>query len=494
MSRKRFFLLNVFVALVAAYGMHAHASDAVLITPDNMNGWWFFQETATGSGALVDGPSTSPLGSGSAQLTINGTGGEIFGTFAFVGTRLDTITSLVYSTYRVSGSSALAPSIQFDIDTDMTDSNIAWQGRLVYEPYYTHTVLTGTWQTWNSLDNAGTGNWWFSKSPGSVVCPINNPCTWTEVLAAFPNIGIRSAGPNTGALQFKAGGGWSSGFVGSVDAFSIGVNNAVSTYDFEEHAPPVPSPAPTGGFVVPSFVDIRFSGRAYPGATLTVLMQDVGATFTPVQQDIVTSPSGTFSIVFHGLPQGVLRAYGISIADKDGRLAQTKTYRTAIVEQKEFTTTIFATPTLGFTQSAAVKKGSPLRTVGHATPLYRIEAQIDGVAQRMKIVAGADGFYRAEFDTNDFTLGSHTIRMRQIDRDYNASEFSAAKVFRVSELPVPHADFNGDGRVNVSDWSIFLTRWNSIIPEMRKIADLNGDGKVNISDFSIFIKLFNTTK
>ena len=227
--------------MTALVSQRAYAAGTVVITPNNPNGWGFFQETPTGSGTFVSGPSTPPLGIGSAQFTVDGTGGEIFGTFAFAGTRLDAITSLGYSTYRVSGGSALAPSLQLDIDTDVTDANTSWQGRLVYEPYYTHTVSTGVWQTWNPLDNASAGNWWFSGAPGNTMCPMSNACTWSEVLADFPNAGVRSAGPNTGAVQFKAGGGWVGGFVGSVDSFSIGVNGVASVYDFDVLVPPAPA-------------------------------------------------------------------------------------------------------------------------------------------------------------------------------------------------------------------------------------------------------------
>lgn len=254
---RAFIGIGLLLAVVIA-PRYASADSTIVVTPDNANGWWFFQETPTGSGTFVYGPSTAPLGGGSAQLTVNNTGGVIFGTFAFVGTRLDAITSLAYRTFRVSGSSALAPSLQFDIDTNVTDTNTAWQGRLVYEPYYTHTVSTGVWQTWNPLDNSGTGNWWFSGAPGNAVCSISHACTWAQVRAAFPNAGIRSAGTNTGALQFKAGGGWTSGFVGSIDAFSIGVNNTVTTYDFEL------------SFTVPTTTSISPSSKLTSDSTFTL--------------------------------------------------------------------------------------------------------------------------------------------------------------------------------------------------------------------------------
>lgn len=124
---------------------HAVANTIVVVSPGNMNGWGFSEEVPTGSGALVPGPGTPPLGGGSANLVVDGTGRELLSTVTYAGTAMSSVTTLEYSTYRASGSSALAVPLQFDIDYDLTDANTSWQGRLVFEPYYTNTVLTGVW-------------------------------------------------------------------------------------------------------------------------------------------------------------------------------------------------------------------------------------------------------------------------------------------------------------------------------------------------------------
>lgn len=72
-------VLVVLCLLAISHGVFA--TDAIVVTPDNLNGWDFLQETATGSGTFVYGPygpsmSNPPLGGGSAQLTVNSTGGE----------------------------------------------------------------------------------------------------------------------------------------------------------------------------------------------------------------------------------------------------------------------------------------------------------------------------------------------------------------------------------------------------------------------------------
>lgn len=208
-----------------------HESGTVVVWPGDMRGWAFVQETAVGTGQMVAGPDAPPLGGGSANLTVNSTGGMILGVADFAGTPLADIETLTYSTYRTAGSAALAIALQINVDTDLTDANVGWQGRLVYEPYYTHAVATGAWQTWNTQDDAGTGNWWFTGAPGNATCSIGNPCTWSEVLAAFPNAGVH---PTLGAVGLKAGSGWASGFDGNVDALSIALAGGNSvTYDFE---------------------------------------------------------------------------------------------------------------------------------------------------------------------------------------------------------------------------------------------------------------------
>jgi hypothetical protein len=211
------------------------AAATVTVHPGDMQGWAFAHETPTGSGAMVAGPATPPLGTGSANLIVDSTGGEILAKAGYTGLKLADIDTLEYSTYRASGSPALAIALQFNIDNDVTDADDAFKGRLIYEPYYTQSVVTGAWQTWNTLNDAAgtaTGNWWFSNAGLAATsgCTIANPCTWAEVLAAFPNAGVHNT---AGAVVLKAGGGWAGGFDGNVDALTINDE----TYDFELSGP-----------------------------------------------------------------------------------------------------------------------------------------------------------------------------------------------------------------------------------------------------------------
>lgn len=221
------------MGILASTALPASAATST-IDSGNLQGWSFFQEAPnlpTSTGSMVSGPSTPPIGVGSANLVVGATGGMVIGKAA-PGVRLDTITALEYSTYRTSGPAAAAASLQLNIDNDVTDENMAWQGRLVYEPYHDQTVTTGQWQTWNTLAETGTGNWWGSPNGVSGLdeaCPQSDPCTWDEVLGAFPNIGIHSS---LGAVLLKLGSG---GGPANTNVDKLVINDDI--YDFE----PVPS-------------------------------------------------------------------------------------------------------------------------------------------------------------------------------------------------------------------------------------------------------------
>lgn len=164
-------------------------------------------------------------------------GRMLLGTVDYNGTPLANLTTLSYSGYRSSpdGGNNLAVTLQINVDYDLTDATSSWQGRLVFEPYFTAgsgTILQSTWYTWNPL----TGYWWMSSDAivGNVsvgrACPPSSPCTWAQVLANYPNAGVHAS---LGAVQFKAGAPWPS-FDGNVDAFTIGVSGSNTTYDFEQ--------------------------------------------------------------------------------------------------------------------------------------------------------------------------------------------------------------------------------------------------------------------
>lgn len=210
-------------------------------------GFAFAQETANGSGAFVGGPNGSD-GSGSARLVIDSTGGEALANGLFAGTRLDDINFLSYKTYQ-KDVGPNATTLQLDADYDATDGSTAFQGRAVFEPSQSGqaAVTSETWQTWNPL--TAPSGWWQTGNAivnGANVgktCTQASPCSFTQLLAAYPDAAIRpitgqGAGqPIGGGIWLKAGGGWAPGFTGNIDSLTMAVDvggvNGTVTYDFE---------------------------------------------------------------------------------------------------------------------------------------------------------------------------------------------------------------------------------------------------------------------
>lgn len=201
--------------------------------------WFFWDDTSNNIddslGSFVSGPATAPLGNGSAQISVAAGHRTALETVGLAGIPLKEITSLSYSTYRSVGTSDLALSLQFDVNTNGTGTPTPYQGRLVYEPYYTNTVKDNTWQTWNTLTSGA--DWYFSDAGSKVTttCAQGSPCTWAQILADFPNIGI------SGGTYFKAGQWIGSDFTGNVDDFVVAVKSGTDiaqvTYDFEPTTP-----------------------------------------------------------------------------------------------------------------------------------------------------------------------------------------------------------------------------------------------------------------
>ena len=215
--------------------------NTIVVSPPNLNGWFFFDDAGVGvgTGGFEEGPATPPLGTGSAFLQVDDVARHALGTFGYGGTRFDDLSELQYGSYQTTNPNpAYAPSLQFDIDYDLTDATNTFQGRLVFEPYQTGTVQQNVWQNWDAL----AGNWYGTRATvpvGNVnvpnPCQQATPCTRQQILTMFPNAGIRNTA--TSLVLFKAGGPWPPNFRGNVDAFKLGVGGAHVTYDFE----PIPT-------------------------------------------------------------------------------------------------------------------------------------------------------------------------------------------------------------------------------------------------------------
>jgi hypothetical protein len=232
------------VAAIVLFAGSAVAGAQTYITPSTP-GWTFAEETPVASGGFVSGPGTPPSGSaGSYQLTVQQPGGGLFYTQQYAGTRLDQLAGLKYSTYVVSSALPVTATMSFDFDNDMAVVAGSYGGRAVFDPALLGAVIVpGTWQSWDPMTQKA---WWGSGTPGTrplnMVCTQAAPCTFAQILAAFPNGGVLSD-QFAGFFGFKLGNGGGPSQV-SVDSFSIGTTGPTGPVTQYNFAPGLPGPPP----------------------------------------------------------------------------------------------------------------------------------------------------------------------------------------------------------------------------------------------------------
>ncbi|MDZ4286091.1 MAG: MBG domain-containing protein [Candidatus Sungbacteria bacterium] len=256
------------------------------------------------------------------------------------------------------------------------------------------------------------------------------------------------------------------------------------------HAP-ASSSSPSSQSVRPTAVSptrVEFSGQAYPKSKLQVFFKsEVNGLYYVIPEAIYNiTDDGAFTISYTALLGGDY-IFGLQAEDRGGRKTGIRPFTVNLTSQNELVATdLFLAPTISFARNT-VRKGDVLKVIGYGAANTTIEFEVDGQLLASTAQAGSDGLYQKLITTADYSLGDHTIRVRQKSKN-TTSGFSYKKTFAVSQLFFPVTDLNSDGKIDISDWSIFLSKYNSKDPAVREQLDLNDDGKVDISDFSLFIR------
>ena len=137
----------------------------------------------------------------------------------------------------------------FDFDNDLATVAAGYGGRAVFDPALLGAVIIpGVWQAWDPMTQKA---WWGSGVPGTrplnSVCTQAAPCTFAQIVTAFPNGGIL-IDQFPGFFGFKLGNGGGPSQV-SIDSFTIGTagpTGPVTTFNFALAPPPAASvPVPT---------------------------------------------------------------------------------------------------------------------------------------------------------------------------------------------------------------------------------------------------------
>jgi len=259
-------------------------------------------------------------------------------------------------------------------------------------------------------------------------------------------------------------------------------------------APAPPSPPPSGGGGIgappPPITSVMFSGRAYPGSSVTLLKDAQIAVKT------VAGPDSKFQISLSRLSGG---SYIFSLYAEDH-----KGYRSSLLSFPVSVTTgattnisgIFIAPTIAVDKSE-VKRGENIAIFGQSTPLGNMTITINSDEEFFeKTKADTNGIYLLNFDTSPLAPEQHIAKSKAALAG-EISTFGKVVSFTVGTRTVfvstplacsSRADLNADCKVNLIDFSIaafWYKRTISVRFQVIEAERLNGDGKIDLVDFSI---------
>ena len=239
-----------------------------------------------------------------------------------------------------------------------------------------------------------------------------------------------------------------------------------------------------GGYVAPPVVtQVNFSGRAYPKSTVTLLKD------AQISATTIAGSDANFQISISGLSAGNY-IFSVYSEDNKGNRSSLLTFPISVTSG---TTTnvsgIFIAPTIDVDKSE-VRRGDNIVIFGQSIPASEITIVVSSEEEFFaKTKADKDGIYLHNFDTTPLEIGQHFTKSKAAS-DGEISSFSKAISFNVGtktvlkEKPeVIKGDSNGDGRINLIDFSIIAYWYKRPAPPAS--VDLNGDGNVDLVDFSI---------
>jgi hypothetical protein len=244
-----------------------------------------------------------------------------------------------------------------------------------------------------------------------------------------------------------------------------------------------------GGSPVLYLAAVTLSGLAPPQSTVAILRDGVAATTASAGSD------GTFSAHVAGLERGVYTFLTYATDSAGRKSAPVSSTITLGQGTSNTVSNLFLPPTIALEESS--QSGADSRAVGASVPESTVEVSLrTGGAEKKYTAAsggsGSSGAWGVTIPAGDIRgAGSLRARARLGDR---VSESSAPISIGSSEAGAREenasgegGDSNGDGKVNLVDFSIMLSSWGT----NDERVDLNKDGTVNLADFSIL--LFNWT-
>lgn len=250
--------------------------------------------------------------------------------------------------------------------------------------------------------------------------------------------------------------------------------------------------------------DVVINGLTSPGSVVTVRVDGL------VSGTLQGLANGRFTRTISNLPQG-LHTFSVSAVDVRGKVTPTVAITVSIPGGT--TTTIdnlYLPPTIDVSSPVVLPQAAVLR--GYVFPGSSVLVVLS-VGKYYQSLAAADGSWSIAVPSRELGLGSHQARARASLASGLQSEQSSPVSFLILPVALPpgvelplaevlppivppaeagtcsaNGDFNGDGRVNLIDFSIMLYYWGRPVSTSQgACADLSGDESVSLQDLSIML-------
>lgn len=253
-------------------------------------------------------------------------------------------------------------------------------------------------------------------------------------------------------------------------------------------------PYPNGSSVL-YLSNITLSGWASPGATVTVLNEGAIVGHTAADTE------GKFTFTITGLERGSYTVLAYS-TDSQGRTSSSFSSTLSVTQGTDnIISNIIIPPTIEL-QNKDVGSNDTVTISGETIPDGLVQVSILPQGSIESVSTGtifsatstASGVWSLSFPASQFAVGVYEARARVIQSANSRSDYGAVQFLGIGQKTAVNTgacaltgDLNCDGKVNLVDFSILLSNWNT----NESLADLNKDGSVGLPDFSIL--LFNWT-
>jgi len=249
---------------------------------------------------------------------------------------------------------------------------------------------------------------------------------------------------------------------------------------FGEYLPYPPEPGLPG---------VVLTGWAYPTSEVTILKDGTE------QGKVLANNIAEFGAFLEELNQGI---YTFSLWGTDPEGRKSSTYSTTFWIDAGTQTTvsdIVLSPSVALANTE-FKSGETIELFGYSVPGETVEAWLiakgeTGLSQENAVIKQTEvlssGKWNIYFNTTGMSDGQYQVKAKTIIELYGESGFSLVLNFAIGgaldEEICSGADLNGDGLVNLTDFSILLYYWGTD----DDCADQNDDGIVDLTDFSIMM-------